>query len=182
MTTALIFAVVVLLLLVAGFVWGYVRIRKRQADAIRHIMCVTAEEVPALAVECLSVFQSKLGKNLNLDDVETAVSILDESLEQKNRMGTMTVFERPGHPGWFVKPMGAFLGELIRKHADGRWTPADGGGLAMVIGEEPNQMTIHPFDKIDKQRWSGGPGDLVAYVQVAMAGPSSLNASAIPSD
>ena len=127
MSTTLIIAVVVLLFLVAGFVWGYMRIRKRQADAISHIMLVTAEEVPALTVECLSVFQSKLGKNLDLDDVEKAVCILDEALDQKNKLDTMTAFERPGHPGWFVKPMGALLGELIRKHAHGQWTPADGG-------------------------------------------------------
>lgn len=176
MSIAIKVIIIVVLLLIAGFIWGYVRIQKRQSDVNQHIVSVREEDIQTLMAECISVFSSKLGKNLDPDQLEASVRILDDALLKSNGMNTMSAFERQGQPGWFVKPMGAFLGELIHKHAHGRWIPAEGGGLAMVIGEEPNLITIHPFDKIDKQRWSGDPGDLVAYVMVIKKGPAAIQA------
>jgi hypothetical protein len=164
-------------LLIAGFVWGFIRIRKRQSDVNQQILSVQERDIPTLTDECISVFSEKFGVHLDLDNLESSAQLLDESLLQSKQMNTMSAFECPGHAGWYVKPMGAFLGELIRKHAHGRWIQAEGGGLAMIIGDEPNTITLHPFDKIDKQRWSGDPGDLFAYVMTLQKGLAAIQAT-----
>lgn len=164
-------------LLISGFIWGFIRIRKRQSDVNQHILSVQEGDIPALTDECTSVFSEKFGINLDLDNLESSAQILDESLLKSNQMNTMSAFERSGHTGWYVKPMGAFLGELIRKNAHGRWIQAEGGGLAMIIGDEPNTITLHPFDKINKQRWSGDPGDLFAYVITLKKGFAAIQAT-----
>jgi hypothetical protein len=170
----LIIGLVLLSLIVAGIVWGFKRIKKRQADVDSLILSVSIEQVPELAQECVSVFSEKLGKTLTSDNSEAAALILDEALSARDQMNSIAAFERPDHWGWFVLPMGAFLGELIKRHANARWIPAEGGGLAMEIGEGQDTITIHPFDKINKQRWNGDKGDLLAYVKISINGPSFM--------
>ncbi len=174
MSAVLIIICLVAALFVAAFLWGFLRILDRKKDARELIMATAKDELPALISECVCVFSEKLGKKLSLDDPETAAHILDNALTRNHQMTTVTAFERPGHKGWFVKPMGAFLGELIRTNAGGRWTESEEGGLAVVLGNEPDTVILHPFDKIEKQRMFGDPGDLTAYVKVAVAGPASF--------
>src|SRR4051794_33726741 len=124
----------IVVLLGAAFVWGYVRLRNREADVRRLIATVTEHEVPALVDECVRVFRDKLRKELALGDLLTSARVLDDAMLMENQQTTIAAFERAGHPGWYVKPMGACLGELLRKNARASWKPAEGGGLAMVIG------------------------------------------------
>lgn len=175
MSVALVIGGVVAGLLGTGVLWGSLRIRKRRKDAEELIRTVTTDELPALVSECISIFSTKLGQSLSLEDPERAAQLLDAALDAKMQMGAVFAFEREEHWGWFVKPMGAFLGELIRIHAKGRWSPADGGGLCLIIGDEALQMTMHPFDKILKQHQIGDRGDLVTYTMMAIAGPGGLN-------
>ena len=61
-------------------------------------------------------------------------------------------------------PLGAFLGSLVEHHLGGRWVAAaKAEGLAMEVVVGNATLTIHPFDKIRKQRFSKASGDLVAY-------------------
>lgn len=174
MHTVVILGLVLLSLLFIGAVWGVARIKKRQADLHSLVRSVSAEQVSELAQECVSGFGKSLGKTLAYDNPEASTLILDEAWSQTGRMNCMAAFERPDHRGWFVLPMGAFLGELIKRHVSARWIPAEGGGLAMVIGEGHATMTIHPFDKISKQLWVGDKGDLLAYVKAAIDGPKAM--------
>ena len=136
---------------------------------------VREDQVPELAQECVDVFRVKLRKQISLDEPDAAAAALDDSLRHANLITTQTAFERPGHRGWFVLPMGAFLGELVKKNAGGSWIPAEGGGLALIIRNGEVEATLHPFDKILKQDWTGSPDDLIAYVRLA---GDALNSSA----
>ena len=166
-----------LLFLSAGFLWGYLRTRNRARDAAALITTVAETEVQALAADCVQVFREKLSLELALDQPEAAAQILEAALARQSAMKTVTAFERHGHTGWYAKAIGAFLGELIRGNSKAHWIPAKGGGLALVIGQEPDTMTLHPFDKIIKQYAIGNPGDIAMYVKVAIGGPAMLAAA-----
>jgi hypothetical protein len=158
-----------LLAVVAFLVWGFVRITRRAKDAAALLTKVEQRDIPALVNECIQVCRERLGTTLSVEDLENSVEALDYVLEPSQRKRMKTAFEIPGHPGRFVLPLGAFLGELVRKHSPGaQWIRRDGGGLAMEIPQGGATLTMHPFDKVLKHGATGAAGEILAYVNVAI--------------
>lgn len=167
------------LVAVAAFLyWGFVRIKERTADAIAALRTVDEDEIPRLVQECIRTCQEKLGIHLNLAELQESAENLDFLLEPKQRLRTKNAFERSDHPGHFVMPLGAFMGELVRTHRSGaRWVQRKGGGLAMDIPQGDITLTMHPFDKVLKHGATGKSGEILAYLSEALGNPSSEGSS-----
>src|SRR4051812_26275875 len=97
--------------------WGVHRLRQAIRQAMSELVKVTVEDIPALAEECVGLFDAKFGKQLSLDDLEGTAWLLDEYKR---------AFARPGFKWYFVKPIGAFVGELLRRHFGGEWRKQQG--------------------------------------------------------
>jgi hypothetical protein len=152
-----------------GFlIWGFVHITRRTADAAAAIASVEEHQIRTLVEECIHIADTKLGTGLELANLEGSAENLDFMLEPKQRMRTKGAFETSVHTGHFVLPIGAFIGELIRRHNPGaKWIPRKGGGLAMDIPQGNTTLTMHPFDKVLKHGATGKEGELLAYIHVA---------------
>lgn len=166
-------------LLGAGFVWGMVRLKRnarRLNDAIR---ALTLDEIPQLAGSCAHVYASQLGRPLDAGDPVACVKTLDETVAS---LECATAFARPDLDWAYVLHCGAYLGELLRMHAGGRWQLVEGEGPMMVLGEGEIEVKTWPIEKILKHRMQGDPGDLVAYFEVSRRGPSLIVAAATGTD
>jgi hypothetical protein len=158
-----------IVLIVAFLAWGFVRITKRAADAAKLLPSVEEKDIPSLVEECIRVCHQKLGTEMSLSNLQNSVEGLEYILDPTQRTRMKTAFEIPGHPGRFVLPLGAFLGELVRNHTKGAtWITRKGGGLAMEIPQGGGSLTMHPFDKVLKHAATGASGEIVAYVNVAL--------------
>ena len=168
------FAVAVL---VAVFTWGFFRIKRRVQDAYSTLTRVGQSQIPVLAEECIRICRDKLGATLELKDFEGSADVLDQLLSRSLASRSKTAFETPDHPGHFVLPFGAFIGELVRTHNPGaRWVPRKAGGLAMDVPNGSATLTIHPFDKVLKHSATGSDGELAVYIRIA-AGKQQLTAA-----
>jgi hypothetical protein len=63
--------------------------------------------------------------------------------------------------------VGAFLGELIRRHASAEWVD-DALGPKLVIHRPGGAEETHPFMKAVRHHTHGRPGELGAYVMDAI--------------
>jgi hypothetical protein len=143
---------------------GIVHLRQSQRQAAEAIAKVELADIDKLAVECVTVFRDKLGLHLDMDNWETAAGTLDEAYRQEARL--KGAFARPDLYWYFVLPVGAFLGELVRRHSGHEWVkePHQAPLLRKVLPPD-GQSELWPFDKAIKL--ASGPadkGDLVAYV------------------
>ncbi len=148
--------------------WGFVRITRRTADAAALAASVKESEIPSLTAECIRICHDKLGVTLSLSDFENSSQSLDYVLEPSQRMRMKMAFEVQEHSGYFVLPLGAFLGEFVRTHNPGaRWIAGEKGGLAMEFPQNDTVLTMYPFDKVLKHAATGKAGDILAYLHVA---------------
>lgn len=157
--------IALLVLVVLLFAWGVARLRRGTTQSFAAAREVTPDRLPALVEECVAGF-ARMGETLSLDDPDAAATLLDRYLS-KDLTRLKLAFARDGFDWYFVMPVGAVLGELLRLHAGGRWEPADGGGLCMVLPMGEGTATAHPFEKIVKQGTTGAAGDIVAYLAIA---------------
>jgi hypothetical protein len=163
-------------ILIVVFAWGYFRIKRRVQDAYATLSHVEQSRIPVLVEECIRICRDKLGATLELKDLEGSANVLDQLLSRSLASRSKTAFETPDHPGHFVLPFGAFIGELVRTHNPGaRWVPRKAGGLAMDVPSGSSTLTIHPFDKVLKHAATGPDGDLASYIRIA-AGKQQLTA------
>ena len=169
--------VALLTLTLLFFLWGVGRIRKRIRDAEELALGVSSSDIPELVAECQEVFAARLGVPVSMDRPEEAMRTFEQALSARRSLDTALAFEKPGHPGWYVRPMGAFLGELIRRNVRAtasEWGPSEFGGLCLHLGQDNERVTLFPFDKILKQQTMGDPGDLLAYLETARVGPAEI--------
>lgn len=162
-------------LAVAGFVWGYVRLKRNSTRLAEAIAAVKLEEIPTLAGTCAHVFASKLERPLDASDPLECVRTLDRTIPT---LECWSAFSRSDLEWAYVLHCGAYLGELLRMHAGGRWEMSADGGPEMVMGEGEGLVRTWPFEKILKHRMQGDPGDLIAYFEVARRGPDVIVAAA----
>ncbi len=148
-------------LVVVGFVWGLLHLRHSQKVAYERITQVTLADIDRLRKECEEGFQAHFAETLSLDDYETSARILSDRLDNFETL--KKAFGREDFYWYFVLPVGAYIGELLRVHAKGTWKEAEGGGLKMEILVAGETATTHPFDKVMKQVTIGEKGDLYAY-------------------
>jgi hypothetical protein len=149
-------------LFAALFVWGMLRVRAGGRMAILKAQELKVSDIDRLVHECVKVFDQKLAVQLDLDRWEDAAKKLDAAFIDKQRL--KSAFEREGFYWYFVLPVGACLGELLRRHARHEWKRRAGEAPHMEVQVSDGVSEIHPFEKVVKHAQLGDPGDLFAYV------------------
>jgi hypothetical protein len=148
-------------------VWGLLRIRQGARAAVAEAQKLSLSDVAPLAREWMDVFRHKLGIHLDPDDCDGAAARLDEAFRTPDRL--KTAFARNDLPWYFALPVGACLGELLRRHARHEWRKLPGEAAYLVLRLADGEFEAYPFEKAVKQAQIGGAGDLVAYVIAARA-------------
>ena len=151
--------------LVFFFFFGAWRLRRSIHQAAAGIVSVKVDDIPFLAEECVRVFREKLGQDLSLGDFERTAWILDDNLRSRR---IKSAFARSDFSWYFVKPLGAFVGELLRHHSGGEWQTQQGRPphLRRTSMEKLTVRTF-PFEKVMKlvARHSQ-KGDFYAFLKV----------------
>jgi hypothetical protein len=145
--------------------WGILHLRHSHRVAMTAIQRLCVDEVPSLRDECEQVFLEKFGETLSLDDLERSARLLSDRLDDRESL--KAAFARPAFYWYFVLPVGAYLGELLRVHAGGEWCASEEGGVEMRVPVAGGSATTYPFDKVLKQLTAGGRGDVHAYLMTA---------------
>jgi hypothetical protein len=153
------------LLFAVLMLWGVLHLRQSRRRALDAVRQIELGEVESLARECVGVFERKLGIRLSLDDCEDAAQKLDDAFLDRYKL--KGAFERQDFYWYFAKPVGACLGELLRRHANHQWRKRPGEAPFMEVKLKDGDSQVFPFEKVIKQIESGEPGDLVAYVTFA---------------
>jgi len=154
-------------LLVIGFlIWGVLHLRGSQNQAESEITKVELADIERLTKECVEVFRDKLGVQLDLHDCDTAAEQLDEALADRAKI--KDTFARDDFYWYFAKPVGAALGELLRIHGNHQWVKEPDQAPSMIVKLKDGTSTVYPFEKVLKQVSTGDPGDIVAYVTLAV--------------
>jgi hypothetical protein len=143
--------VVIVVLIILFFIWA-VKSSKRQI--MEEIRKITVDEIDNLVAECVSVFRDKMGIILEIDKLKACTFIFDESIHISNKSLVRKAFEGKGLPLHFIKPVGAFLGELICTHMNGRWQKQEDGVLSVRIEIDGEEKTIEPYEMVRKQEIS----------------------------
>jgi hypothetical protein len=160
------------LYIVVGLVVAVLLLRflllRRLRHTVRHagfeMVKVRVEDIPGLAEECVLRFDAEFGKQLNLDDLERTAWLLDEHFRDGR---IKRAFARPGFGWYFVKPVGAFIGELLRRHYGYKWRKQDGRPpyLHRTTAQQLEVTTL-PFEKVFKYgARHREKGDFYAYLK-----------------
>ena len=153
--------------LVAGFLgWGAFLLRRNLGSSMRRLAAVRVAAIPALAEECRRTVRERLGIDLDPRDPDAAARALDE-LVLTGRLRPL--FKVEGYEMRFAEPAGAFLGELIRRHASAEWME-DELGPELVVWRPEGPVDLRPFLKAVRHHTHGSPGELHAYVMDAIRG------------
>jgi len=153
----------VLFVLIVLFVsWGIFHGRQSRQQALDEVRRIELVDIGPLADECVAVFQQKLGVQLDLNDCEDTAKKLENALQDSSKL--KDAFARDDFYWYFVKPVGACLGELLRRHARHEWRKQPGEVPFMEGALKGGHSEVYPFDKVIMQMQMGEPGDLVAYV------------------
>ncbi len=155
----------ILLIPVIFFVWGLMRLRKCVREVNNAIVKVQPSDIGPLADECQRVVFQKFAEHLSLSDLEGSARIISKRVADHS---FRDAFHKDDFWWYYVLPVGAYLGELMRTHAKAEWRVSEEGGMEMSIPVEGGAATIFPFDKVLKQITSGDPGDLHAYINSAV--------------
>ena len=145
--------------------WGILHLRQSRHKALAEVRRIELADLEPLARECVEVFQHKLGVRLDLHDCEDTAQKLDDAFRDRYKL--KAAFERDDFYWYFVKPVGACLGELLRRHAKHQWRKLAGEAPFMEVELKDGQSEVFPFEKVIKQAQVGEPGDLVAFVAFA---------------
>lgn len=167
--TLLAIAGVLLALVVMALAKGAVELRRSAAEAQASVAALRSDEIAALASEGEQVLRDKLGVTL-ADDLDEAARQLDVLIRSPR---IKDAFARPELYWHFVRPLGALVGELIRRRGQARWVDdSEQGVLLRVTLSDGRELTSRPFDRVIRHRLSGKPGELRAYIVFAAAGPA----------
>jgi len=150
-------------LILAGIIFGAVVIQMRLGirRAERAIARVPLEEVPSLSQECIAVFARAFDVRLDLDDFEESARALSGQLDQADMLRKS--FAKEDLEWHCVLPLGAFLGELLRVHANGSWRRLESGGLELLIPVGEKSVRTRPFQRIlEHLTRPGAPGSIYA--------------------
>jgi len=150
---------------VAFFLFGVWHLRRSQQQAEMEIRRARLADLHALVQECVEVFRTRLGLRLDLDDFEDSAQMLDRAFDDSKRL--KDVFARDGFYWYFVKPVGACIGEVLRRHARQEWIEESGAAPSMQSRLLDGQISCYPFEKAIKQISIGRKGDLYACLVAA---------------
>ncbi len=146
---------------------GLLHLRASARQALGEIQHIELEDIDALVQECIDVFQQKFGVTIDLDNCEDAAAKLDAAF--LNHGDLKQAFSRVDFHWYFAKPVGACLGELLRRHARHEWQSRPGNAPSMVIRIQEGNSEVYPFEKVIKTMQFTEPGDLLAYIAFARA-------------
>lgn len=158
----------ILIIVVTGFVWGLLHLRHSQRRAYEEMAKVRLDDIPGLSRACVEGFRTHFGETLDPDNFEATAQVFSKLLDQHETL--KQAFADPSFYWRFVLPTGAFLGEMLRQHAGGRWEAGDDGGAPIMkipVGEA--EVTTYPFDKIMKHVTAGAPGDMYAFFKTSLS-------------
>ena len=150
------------LLFAVLLIWGFWHLGQSRRKALAEIRGIEIADIDALACECVDVFDRKLGVRLNVEDCDNAAKGLDDAFRDPFKL--KEAFARNDFYWYFAKPVGALLGELLRRHARHEWRKENGEAPFMEVKLKDGHSEIHPFEKVIKHVQWGEPGDLIAYV------------------
>jgi hypothetical protein len=145
--------------------WGILHLRQSKHQAATEIRWIELADLAPLANECIEVFHRKLGVRLDLNDCDDTAQKLDDAFRDRYRL--KEAFARDDFYWYFVKPVGACLGELLRRHAKHEWRKQAGDPPSMRVVLKDGHSEVFPFEKVIKHAQVGDPGDLVAYLEFA---------------
>lgn len=149
----------------AGFLgWGAWLLRRNLGGSMQRLALVELSAIPALAEECRRTVRERLKIDLDPRDPDGTARALDE-LVLSGRLRPL--FKAEGYEMRYAEPVGAFLGELIRRHASAEWM-TDEVGPKLVIHRPSGAVETHPLLKAVRHHTHGRPGDLHAYVMDAI--------------
>lgn len=155
--------------LMAGFLgWGAWLLRRNLGGSLQHLALVELGEIPALAEECRRTVRERLKIDLDPRDPDGAARALDR-LVLSGRLRPL--FRVDGYEMRYAEPVGAFLGELIRRHADAEWMD-DPLGPRLVVRTADDTVHVHPFLLAARHHTHGTHGQLHAYVMDLIAASS----------
>lgn len=161
LTTCGLAVVLFLIVLVAGLL----QLRASARQALGEIQHIELEDIDGLVQECIDVFQQKLGVTIDLDNCEDAAAKLDAAF--LNHRDLKQAFSRDDFHWYFAKPVGACLGELLRRHARHEWRTRPGEAPYLHVDVPGGHSEAYPFEKIIRSIAPGATADLVPYVVVA---------------
>lgn len=156
----------VAILLAVAAVWGVLHLRQSQKTAYAAIAKVALSDIERLRNECEQVFKEKFAELLDLNDLEHSATLLSARLD--NSESLKSAFAKEDFYWYFVLPVGAFIGELLRIHAGAEWKQSEEGGLEMSLPLTDGSAATFPFDKVMKQVTMGDKGDMYAYLNSAV--------------
>jgi len=155
----------VVLVIITVFLWGLRRLRRSVREVQKAIAKVTPSDIRNLSDECQQVVFAKFSERLSLNDLEGSATILSKRIDDQS---FKSAFMKDDFWWYYVLPIGAYLGELLRVHANAEWKTSEEGGMEMTLSVKGGTATIFPFEKILKQASSGAKGDLYAYIKTAV--------------
>ena len=117
-------------------------IEKGRKDAAQ----VQLQQIPELAEECFTELRSKFGATLDLSDLDATAKEFDHLLTAQ-KVDVKFAFCKPGQLGRFVLPLGAALGEIIRRHSGAEWV-ADSAGPVLHVPIAGQVLKVRPFAEI----------------------------------
>lgn len=156
------------------FAWGVARIRRNESAALRAIADADPSAAESLQKEAIQILKEKMKIDISLDDPEAAASKISQVFDRT--VDLKLAFARDGFEWYFVLPMGALLGEYLRRHARGCWVKLPAGDTILRDGGPAMELTsarggtpvlTYPFHKALKQIVSGDPKDIYAYLKTA---------------
>ncbi len=147
--------------LLAGFLgWGAWLLRQGVGGSLQRLALLEAASIPALAEECRRTVRQRLRIDLDPRDPDGTARALDELVLSGRLRG---LFKADGYEMRYAEPVGAFLGELVRRHTGGEWV-VDDDGPALVIHRPDGVRELRPFPVVLRHHTHGRPGQLHAQV------------------
>ena len=155
-------------LILTGVLFAAVMIQIRLATsaAERAIERVRLDQIQSLSQECIVGFANAFDIRLDLDDFEESARALSGQMDQGDMM--RKPFAKEDFELYCVLPLGAFMGELLRVHANGSWRSAESGGLELLIPNGEETFRIQPFQRVlEHLRAADAPGSIYAALDAA---------------
>lgn len=155
---------VIVLLVLLALARGTFELRRNANLAQASIANIRAADIEALCSEGARVLRERLQVELETEPEAAAhqLDVLTRSPRIKDAFATPELY-------WnFIRPLGALLGEQIRRNGQARWEEDSKDGLVLrVTLDDGRELTARPFDRVLRHRLSGRPGELKSYVLFA---------------
>ena len=153
--------------LVLGFLgWGAWLLRRNVTRSLTRLAEVEVAAIPALAEECRATVRERLKVELDPRTPAETARVLDE-LVLSGRLRPL--FRSQGYEMRYAECVGAFLGELVRRHARAEWH-ADAISPKLVVFRGEGAVETHPFLKAMRHHTHGRAGELEAWVRELVEG------------